>query len=134
MTISWSLFDKRVPHWQTIMGCRHHQGRGICPRLGGACFVGQRTPQSMTQIRVSEDRTVDVPLCSILRWNWQVAYLLIKTPFCFKGHFRGLLMIFFCFLHFCPEKCKVAGYCNQGFVFFFYDSNIKILKKKIQQN
>jgi hypothetical protein len=36
----------------------------------------------MTQIRISEDRTVDVLLlCSILRWNWQVAYLLLKATF-----------------------------------------------------
>jgi hypothetical protein len=32
---------------------------------------------------------------------------------------------------FWSRKCKVAGYCcNQGFVFFFYNSNIKKLKKK----
>jgi hypothetical protein len=40
----------------------------------------------MTQIRISENRTVDVLLSSsILRWNWQVAYYalleLLKATF-----------------------------------------------------
>lgn len=100
---------------------------GICPPLRGACFVGQRTPQLMTQIRSSEDRTVDVLLCSILRWNWQVAYYSLLELL--KGHFRGLLMNFLLFA-FLSRKCKVAGYCNQGFVFFFLIILISKIWKK----
>jgi len=109
---------------------RHHQRGGICPPLRGACFVGQRTPQLMTQIRSLEDRTVDVLLCSILRWNWPVAYYSLLELL--KGHFRGLLMNFLLFA-FLPRKCKVAGYCNQGFVFFLLLFQYQNFEKKIQK-
>jgi hypothetical protein len=93
------------PFWQTIITVVIIKERGICPRLGGACFVGQRTPQLMTQIQISEDRTVDVLLpSSILRWNWQVAYYALLELL--KGHFGSLLMNFFAVLHFFPESVR----------------------------